>query len=100
MPTLLTQNIASMTEMREPPKAVEKSHGEPVAVLKNSALVGHLVPAEVISNERHHAAAIEEIRHSRKSHKAITQPVVDYLNDKRAFYSYRLIILLRFMMRC
>ena len=34
MATLLTRNIASMTEMREPHKVLEKSGGEPVAVLK------------------------------------------------------------------
>ena len=35
MATLLTRNIASMTEMREPHKVLEKSGGEPVAVLRN-----------------------------------------------------------------
>jgi antitoxin StbD len=82
MATLLTRNIASMTEMREPHKVLEKSRGEPVAVLKNSALVGYFVPAEAISNEQHRTAAIEEIRHSLKSRKAITQSVVNYLKDK------------------
>ena len=82
MATLLTRNIASMTEMREPHKVLEKSRGELVAVLKNSALVGYFVPAEAISNEQHRTAAIEEIRHSLKSRKAITQSVVNYLKDK------------------
>ena len=82
MATLLTRNIASMTEMREPHKVLEKSGGEPVAVLKNSALVGYFVPAEAISEEQHRTASIEEIRHSLKSRKAITQPVLDYLKDK------------------
>lgn len=82
MATLLTRHIASMTEMREPHKVLEKSGGEPVAVLKNSALVGYFVPAEAISNEQHRSASIEEIKHSLKSRKAITQPVLDYLKDK------------------
>ena len=34
MATLLIRNVASMTEMREPHKVLEKSGGEPVAVLK------------------------------------------------------------------
>jgi antitoxin StbD len=68
--------------MREPHKVLEKSGGEPVAVLKNSALVGYFVPAEAISNEQRRPAAIEEIRHSHRSRKAITQPVLDYLKDK------------------
>ena len=82
MAILLTRNIASMTEMREPHKVLEKSGGEPVAVLKNSALVGYFVPAEAISNVQHRTASIEEIRQSLESRKAITQPVLDYLKDK------------------
>ena len=82
MATLLTRNIISMTEMRGPQKVLEKSGGEPVAVLKNSTLVGYFVPAEAISNVQHRTASIEEITQSLKSHKAITQPVLDYLKDK------------------
>ena len=82
MATLLTRNVASMTEIRKPHKVLEKSVGEPVAVLKNSALVGYFVPAEAISEEQHRTASIEEIRHSLESRKAITQPVLDYLKDK------------------
>ena len=82
MATLLTRNIASMTEMRKPHKVLEKSGGEPVAVLKNSALVGYFVPAEAISEEQHRTASIEEIRQRLKSRTAITQPVLDYLKDK------------------
>ena len=82
MATLLTRNITSMTEMRGPQKVLEKSGGEPVGVLKNSALVSYFVPAEAISNEQHRTASIEEIRQSLESRKAITQPVLDYLKDK------------------
>jgi len=82
MAILLTRHIASMTEMREPLKVLEKSGGEPVAVLKNSALVGYFVPAEAISNVQHRTASIEGITHSLKSRKAITQPVLAYLKDK------------------
>ena len=82
MTTLLTRNIATMTEMREPHKVLKRSGGEPVAILRNSALVGYFVPAEAISNEQHRSASIEEIKQSLKSRKAITQPVLDYLTDK------------------
>ncbi|MFT5074878.1 MAG: antitoxin StbD [Patiriisocius sp.] len=82
MTTLLTRNIATMTEMREPHKVLKRSGGEPVAILRNSALVGYFVPAEAISNVQHRSASIEEIRHSLKSRKSITQPVLDYLKDK------------------
>lgn len=82
MATLLTKHIASMTEMREPHKVLEKSGGEPVAVLKNSALVGYFVPAEAVSGEAHRSASMDEIKTSLSSRKAITQPVLDYLKDK------------------
>jgi antitoxin StbD len=82
MAILLTRHIASMTEMREPLKVLEKSGGEPVAVLENSALVGYFVPAEAISTEQHRTASMEEIRQSLESRKAITQPVLAYLKDK------------------
>ena len=82
MATLLTRYIASMIQMREPHRVLEKSGGEPVAVLKNSTLVGYFVPAEVISNGQHLTASIEEIRHSLQSCKSFTQPVLDYLKDK------------------
>jgi antitoxin StbD len=82
MAILLTRHIASMTEMREPHKVLEKSGGEPVAVLKNSALVGYFVPAEAISTEQHRTASMEEIGHSLKSRKTITQSVLAYLKDK------------------
>ena len=42
MTRLLTPHIATMTELREPHKVLERSGGKPVAILKNSALVGYL----------------------------------------------------------
>ena len=82
MATLLTKHIASMTEMREPHKVLEKSGGEPVAVLKNSALVGYFVPAEAVSSGGHRTATMEEVQASLVSRSAITRPVRDYLKDK------------------
>lgn len=78
----LTPHIASMTEMREPHKVIEQSNGEPVAVLKNSTLVGYFVPAQAISDESHRMASIEEIKKSMVSRRAITEPVLEYLTDK------------------
>ena len=82
MATLLTKHIASMTEMREPHKVLEKSGGEPVAVLKNSALVGYFVPAEAVSDKAKRVAATDEVRASLASRAAINRPVLDYLRDK------------------
>jgi antitoxin StbD len=82
MTRLLTRHIASMTEMREPHKVIEKSTGEPVAVLKNSTLVGYFVPAQAISDESDRIASMEEIKKSMLSRREITEPVLDCLKDK------------------
>lgn len=82
MATLLTRHIASMTEMREPHKVLEKSGGEPVAVLKNSALVGYFVPAEAISYDSNRVASMEEIKAALTARTVTTRPVLDYLKDK------------------
>jgi len=82
MTTLLTRNIATMTEMREPHKVLKKSGGEPVAILRNSALVGYFVPADAVSNQQHRVATVDEVMESLTSRREITQPVLDYLKDK------------------
>ena len=82
MATLLTKHIASMTEMREPHKVLEKSGGEPVAVLKNSALVGYFVPAQAVSDTAHRVAFTDEVRASLERRAAVNRPVLDYLRDK------------------
>ena len=82
MTRLLTQHIASMTEMREPHKVLERSGGKPVAVLKNSALVGYFVPAEAVEGIQHRYATREEVMESLRRTRARVQPVLDYLRDK------------------
>ena len=82
MATLLTKHIASMTEMREPHKVLEKSGGKPVAVLKNSALVGYFVPAQAVSDTAHPVASTDEVRASLERRAAVNRPVLDYLRDK------------------
>ena len=82
MTRLLTNHIATMTEMREPHKVLERAGGKPVAILKNSAVVGYLVPAEAISHEEHRYATLEEVMESVERRRAINQPVLDYLKDK------------------
>ena len=82
MTRLLTQHIATMTELREPHKVFERSGGKPVAILKNSALVGYLVPAEAVQENEHRYATREEVMESLRRRKAVNQPVLDYLKDK------------------
>ena len=82
MTRLATPQICTMTELREPQKVLDRAGGKPVAILKNSALVGYLVPAEAVSEDRHRVATMEEVMESMARRRAINQPVLDYLKDK------------------
>jgi antitoxin StbD len=82
MTRLLTPHIATMTELREPHKVFERSGGKPVAILKNSAVVGYLVPNEAVDQGNHRVATLEEVMQSLERTRAAAQPVLDYLKDK------------------
>lgn len=82
MTRLLTPHIATMTELREPAKVFERSGGKPVAILKNSQLVGYLVPAEAAQQDEHRPATMEEVMAHLRETRAKVQPVLDYLKDK------------------
>ena len=83
MTRLLTKHIATMTELREPHKVLEKSGGHPVAILKNSQVVGYLVPQEAVEKVgEHRVATMEEVMEVLERRRDINQPVLDYLKDK------------------
>lgn len=82
MTRLATPNICTMTELREPQKVFDRANGQPVAILKNSALVGYLVPAEAMDQGEHRVATLEEVMESLNRRREINQPVLDYLRDK------------------
>ncbi|MCP3968823.1 MAG: hypothetical protein GY717_00590 [Rhodobacteraceae bacterium] len=83
MTRLLTNHIATMTEMREPQKVLDAARGKPVAVMKNSKLVAYLVPAEAVSEPgEHRVATMEEVLESLRRRRDVNQPVLDYLRDK------------------
>ncbi|MES2432718.1 MAG: hypothetical protein V4586_02710 [Pseudomonadota bacterium] len=82
MTRLATPQICTMTELREPQKVFDRAGGQPVAILKNSALVGYLVPAEAVGRADHRDATMEEVLESLNRRRAINQPVLDYLKDK------------------
>jgi antitoxin StbD len=83
MTRLLTPQICTMTELREPQKVLDRAGGKPVAILKNSALVGYLVPADSVAQVPEHTPLPRE---ALKDLLALTretaQPVLDYLRDK------------------
>jgi antitoxin StbD len=83
MTRLLTTEIATMTEMRDPQKVLDRARGRPVAVLKNSKLVGYFVPAEAVAKDgEHRVATVEEVLESLRRRRDVNQPVLDYLRDK------------------
>ena len=82
MTRLLTNHIATMTEMREPHKVLERSGGKPVAILRNSAVVGYFVPAEAVNKIETRVATLEEVMAHIEATRAEVQPVLDYLRDK------------------
>ena len=82
MTRLLTNHICTMTELREPHKVLERSGGQPVAVLRNSALVAYLIPAEAVQTDENRYATLDEVMESLARTRAKAQPVLDYLRDK------------------
>ena len=82
MTRLLTPHICTMTELREPHKVLERAGGKPVAILRNSALVGYLVPAEAVVEAETRVATPEEVMAHLAETQAAVQPVLDYLRDK------------------
>lgn len=82
MNKLHTNQIASMTEMRDPQKVLDRAGGKPVAVLKNSRLVGYFVPAEAVEQGEMRVATTEEVMAILERRREIDQPVLDWLKDK------------------
>lgn len=83
MTRLLTRNIATMTELRDPQKVLDAAQGEPVAILKNSKLVAYLVPAERVEGETEdRRIAKEDLQAYLRESRERVQPVLYYLRDK------------------
>ncbi|MEO6301142.1 MAG: hypothetical protein ABIV25_03825 [Paracoccaceae bacterium] len=82
MTRLATPQIATMTELREPQKVLDRANGQPIAILKNSTLVGYLVPASAVSMDEPQVATMEAVMESMARRRAVNRPVLDYLKDK------------------
>lgn len=82
MARIHTRHIATMTEMREPHKVLAKSGGKPVAILKNSKVVGYFVPEEATDQIETRVASLEEVQAILKRTRKEAQPILDYLKDK------------------
>ena len=83
MTRLLTNQIATMTEMREPQKVLDRAGGKPVAVLKNSKVVGYFVPADAVKDPgEHRYATMEELQAALDATRENAAPILEYLRDK------------------
>lgn len=82
MGKILTNRIATMTEMREPHKVLANAGGKPVAIMKNSKCVGYFVPAEIVVTDEPRRATMEEVLAALRESRERVQPVLDYLKDK------------------
>ena len=81
---VLTPHICTPPELREPHKVPGRAGGQPVAILRNAALVGCPVPAEAVEHPAHRPATMEAVVESLTRRRAINQPVLDHLRDKSA----------------
>lgn len=77
-----TTRICTMTELREPQKVLDRAGGKPVAILKNSQLVGYLVPVDAVGLEAHEPLSDSQLDSLLLVTRAEAQPVLDYLKDK------------------
>ena len=82
MTKLLTRHIATMTEMREPHKVLERAGGQPVTILRNSALVGYFVPADAVSEGEHSTATDEVVQTLIEQRVKANKAVLSFLRDK------------------
>ncbi len=82
MARLLTTQIATMTEMREPQKVLARAGGKPVAIMKNSRCVAYLVPEDGIGEDESSPLTLDQLTEILNRTRKKSQPVLDYLKDK------------------
>ncbi|MEQ8903026.1 MAG: hypothetical protein RID11_13175 [Roseovarius sp.] len=82
MKRLFTNQICTMTELREPQKVLDAAGGKPVAIMKNSKCIGYLVPEAATLQDEPRNATMDEVMAYLRSSRDRVQPVLDYLKDK------------------
>ena len=82
MTKLLARHIATVAEMGELDKVLERSGGEPVAVVDNSVLVGYFVPAAAIAASPTRPLSVSEATSIALGRTEKVQPVLDRLRDR------------------
>ncbi|MCO6381221.1 MAG: hypothetical protein JXQ91_19175 [Vannielia sp.] len=82
MNRIFASQSCTMTELREPQKVLDRANGKPVAIMKNSRVVGYLVPEAATPEEEPRVATMEELNAAFEETREQAQPVLDYLKDK------------------
>lgn len=82
MEILLTNQTASLTELRDPKKVIEQAGGKPVAILNRSKLEGYFVPASAVDKISFEPAEEKDVLSTLERRKHSLQPTLDYLKDK------------------
>ena len=82
MENLLTNKIASLTELRDPKKVIDKAGGKPVAIVNRNKLEGYFVPASAVNKIDFEPADHDEVMKVAKEVIRKNKKVLDYLKDK------------------
>lgn len=82
MTRLHTNQICTMTELREPQKVLDRAGGKPVAIMKNSRCIGYIVPNEATLDGEPVYATHDDLTAYLQRSRPRLQPVLDYLKDK------------------
>ncbi len=82
MENLLTNKTASLTELRDPKKVIEKAGDKPVAILNRNQLQGYFVPANAVGKIDFRVAESNDVARLLKKRRKVLNPTLDYLKDK------------------
>lgn len=82
MKPIYAKQTCTMTELREPHKVLEQAKGKPVAIMKNSSVVGYLVPQEATPDVEPRVATLDEVMEAVEQRREVSAPILDYLKDK------------------
>ena len=82
MENLLTNKTASLTELRDPKKVIEKAGDKPVAILNRSQLEGYFVSATAVEKISFQVAEPREVSELLKKRRSKLDSTLEYLKDK------------------
>ena len=82
MENLLTNKTASLTELRDPKKVIEKAGDKPVAILNRNQLEGYFVPASAVAKIVFTPADPKAVSGLLRKRRSSLKPTLDYLKNK------------------